>query len=66
LAARAQKKNVAERPRRNEGGRREEENPPGISAGHTGRLRDENRFDPPLAARRTSMTRLGRRSSARE
>ncbi len=36
---------VAERPRGNEGGGREEENPPGISAGKAGRLRDENRFD---------------------
>ena len=36
---------VAERPRGNEGGGREEENPPGISAGRAGRLRDENRFD---------------------
>ena len=43
-AARNAKRNVAERPRRNEGGRREEENPPGISAGKAGRLRDENRF----------------------
>jgi hypothetical protein len=63
--ARPGKKNVAERPRRNEGGRREEENSPRISAGNAGRLRDENRFDAPLAARRTSMTRLRRRSSAR-
>jgi hypothetical protein len=42
---RGAKKNVAERPRGNEGGRREEENPPRISAGKAGRLRDENRFD---------------------
>jgi hypothetical protein len=66
MAARAPKKNVAERPRRNEGGRREEENPPRISADCAGRLRDENRFDAPFLARRTSMTRLVRRSSARQ
>ena len=48
---RGAKKNVAERPRGNEGGRREEENPPGISAGKAGRLRDENRFVVPSPAR---------------
>ena len=71
------KKNVAERPRGNEGGRREEENPPGISAGRAGRLRDGNRFvvparraapsagrDGPPPARRAGMTRSARRSSA--
>ena len=47
---RGAKKSVAERPRGNEGGRREEENPPGISAGKAGRLRDENRFVVPLPA----------------
>ncbi len=71
------KKGVAERPRGNEGGRREEENPPRISAGTAGRLRDENRLGVPAAraatvvdgcdgrlrARRTSLTRLGRPSS---
>ena len=47
----AAKKSVAERPRGNEGGRREEENPPGISAGKAGWLRDENRFVVPVPAR---------------
>lgn len=35
-------KNAAKRPRGKEGGRREEENPPGISASVAGRLRDRN------------------------
>ena len=43
---------VAERSRGNEGGRREEENPPGISAGDTDRLRDEKPFDDPGNSRR--------------
>ena len=76
---RCAKKGVAERPRGNEGGRREEENPPRISAGKTGRLRDENRFvvpapdaapgtrggDARCRTRRISMTRLGATSSRR-
>ena len=42
---RALDEEAVQRPDANEGGREEEENPPGISAGWAGRLRDENRFD---------------------